>query len=348
MTDNDFISKIWQEGKRLYRDLPWRRVHDPYAILVSEVMLQQTQVARVEKYWQRFLQLFPTLDALAAADTSVVLEMWQGLGYNRRALALKRTAEMCSEQYQGQLPGDYDQLLALPGIGKATAGGITAFAYEKPTLYLETNVRTVFLHEYFPGIDGVTDKELEPLVERTCSQDNPRGWYYALLDYGAYLKAHTVNLSRRSKHHSVQSKFEGSRRQKRAEVVRLVLAQRNVSFADIYEMLCAFEESHGRENPDTALVQSIIDDLVLEGFFARTDQMPEDHTLADQGHSDELPEDQAHEGQGHSDELPENQRCADQVLGNVPQITNAKTRDAQPDCKTSPGYDPELVRYCVL
>ena len=93
VTERAFISKIWDEGKRLYRVLPWRGISDPYAVLVSEVMLQQTQVARVEKYWDRFLKLFPTLDALASAETSLVLEAWQGLGYNRRALALKRCAE---------------------------------------------------------------------------------------------------------------------------------------------------------------------------------------------------------------------------------------------------------------
>ncbi len=104
-------------------------------------MLQQTQVARVEKYWQRFMALFPTLDALASVETSLVLEMWQGFGYNRRALALKRTAEICSREFNGLLPESSEELLALPGIGKATAGGIMAFAYQKPSMYLETNVR---------------------------------------------------------------------------------------------------------------------------------------------------------------------------------------------------------------
>ena len=205
--EKQFVAKVWEEGKRLYRDLPWRGIDDPYAVLVSEVMLQQTQVSRVEKYWERFLHLFPTIDALASADTALVLEMWQGLGYNRRALALKRCAEICSKEHGGLLPSTYDELLRLPGIGKATAGGIMAFAYQKPTLYLETNVRTVFLHELFPYEENVSDKQLEPLVERTCSLDNPRGWYYALLDYGAYLKSVLPNPSRRSKHHVKQSKF---------------------------------------------------------------------------------------------------------------------------------------------
>ena len=270
MTEQEraFVSKIWNEGKRLYRDLPWRGIDDPYAVLVSEVMLQQTQVARVEKYWSRFLNLFPTIDALASADTATVLESWQGLGYNRRALALKRCAELCADRYKGTLPATSDALQELPGIGKATAGGIMAFAYQKPALYLETNVRTVFLHEFFPGQIDISDKQIEPLVERTCSLDDPRGWYYALLDYGAYLKSVLPNPSRRSRHHTQQSKFEGSRRQKRAELVRIVLAQQEVGFSDACTALSEFERAHGRGELDPELVRSIADDLVREGFFS--------------------------------------------------------------------------------
>lgn len=265
--EDQFIAKVWEEGARLYRDLPWRGIDDPYAVLVSEVMLQQTQVSRVEKYWDRFLKLFPTLDALASAETSLVLEAWQGLGYNRRALALKRCAEQCAEQYRGVLPDAYDELLVLPGIGKATAGGVLAFAYQKPVLYLETNVRTVFLHEFFPHEEEVSDRRIEPLVEQTCSKEDPRGWYYALLDYGAYLKSVLPNPSRRSRHHVIQSKFEGSRRQKRAEIVRLVLAQREVLFSEVVQALTEFEVKQKRAEPDAQLVRSILDDLVKEGFF---------------------------------------------------------------------------------
>ncbi len=263
------VAKVWSEGARLYRDLPWRNVEDPYAVMVSEIMLQQTQVARVEKYWKRFMALFPTLDALASAETSLVLEMWQGLGYNRRALALKRTAEICSREFNGTLPESQEELLSLPGIGKATAGGIMAFAYQKPSMYLETNVRTVFIHELFPGREKVSDKELEPLVWRTCSKEDPRGWYYALLDYGSYLKSMIPNPSRRSKHHTKQSKFEGSRRQKRAELVRFVLAQREASFRELVSALSDFEKKQGRKAPDADLVRSIASDLVAEGFFSQ-------------------------------------------------------------------------------
>ncbi len=263
------VSKVWEEGRRRYRDLPWRNTRDPYAIMLSEIMLQQTQVARVQKYWARFLDLFPTIDALASAETPLVLEMWQGLGYNRRALALKRCAEVCSRDYGGILPRSREELVALPGIGPATAGGILAFAYNEPGVYLETNVRTVFLHELFPDRDQVPDKEIAPHVERTCSLDDPRGWYYALLDYGNFLKSTLPNPSRRSKHHSRQSTFEGSRRQKRAELVRVLLAQRDVSLDDLQAALTEFEAAHGRQEPELALTCSIAEDLVKEGFFVK-------------------------------------------------------------------------------
>lgn len=266
---DQFKQTVWSQGRAQWRDLPWRNIDDAYAVLVSEVMLQQTQVVRVLDYWPRFLSLFPTLDALAAADTALVLEQWQGLGYNRRALALKRCAEICSDTYDGILPSTYDELIALPGIGKATAAGVRAFAYQQPGIYLETNVRTVFLHELFADQEGISDKDIEPLVDLTCSEDDPRGWYYALLDYGAYLKQTFPNPSRRSKHYTKQSKFEGSRRQKRAEVVRIVLAseEEGITFGDVAHELDAFEIKHKRNPPAPDLLESILADLVEEGFF---------------------------------------------------------------------------------
>lgn len=145
-----FVERVWAEGASRYRELPWRNIDDAYGVLVSEVMLQQTQVSRVLKHWERFMALFPTIDALAAADTAFVLEQWQGLGYNRRALALKRAAEQCSERYAGALPRTREELVELPGIGQATAAGVISFAYNEPSVYIETNVRTVFIHELFP------------------------------------------------------------------------------------------------------------------------------------------------------------------------------------------------------
>ncbi|WP_281654202.1 adenine glycosylase [Eggerthella sinensis] len=267
MGRDEFVELVRSEGERLYRVLPWRCIDDPYAVLVSEVMLQQTQVARVEKHWTRFLGLFPTIDALAAAGTADVLAQWQGLGYNRRALALKRAAEVCAAERGGKLPDTAEELEALPGIGPATAAGVMAFAYNRPSVYIETNVRTVFLHELFPACDKVSDRQLAPLVAATCPEDDARAWYYALLDYGAHLKTLVSNPSRRSAHYTRQSAFEGSRRQKRAELVRIVLAEPGIGADELAERLDAFERAAGRDGVDAATFDSIVGDLVTEGFF---------------------------------------------------------------------------------
>ena len=271
---DEFVARLLRVGDELYRDLPWRHIDDPYAVLVSEIMLQQTQVTRVGRFWERFLEAFPTLDALAAAAVPDVLERWQGLGYNRRALALKRTADQCAADGRGRLPDSYEGLLALPGIGPATAAGVMAFAHQVPGVYVETNVRAVFLHELFPHEDKVSDKMLEPLVAAAAfhptAAADPRRWYYGLLDYGAHLKATGVNPTRRSASYSRQSVFEGSRRQKRAWIVRRVLAApEGVEVAAVRADRHRAETEAARDGVDEALFASIVNDLVTEGFFRR-------------------------------------------------------------------------------
>lgn len=260
-------------GAELYRDLPWRNIDDAYGVLVSEVMLQQTQVARVLRYWDRWMGLFPTVDALAAADTAAVLEAWQGLGYNRRALALKRACEECSATRQGELPGAADELAKLPGIGPATAAGVVAFAHDRHAVYLETNVRSVFLHELFPEREAVPDKELLPYVAETCPAEGARSWYYALLDYGAHLKVQVVNPSRRSAHHARQGKFEGSRREKRSFILKQVLAaEGGLPLEELHARFSAFEADAGRPF-DRALLESLVEEMAREGFFRQEGEM---------------------------------------------------------------------------
>ena len=281
-----FVELVAKKGRELYRDLPWRRTYDPYAIWISEVMLQQTQVSRVDGRWQRWLERFPTVDALAAAAPSDVLEEWQGLGYNRRALSVHRAAQAISEA-GGVFPQDPKELVKLPGIGPATAAGIRAFAFNLHGVYLETNVRTVFLHELYPQAEGVPDSELVPLVELTCpasiagaadaaaTELTPRSWYYALLDYGAYLKKTIPNPSRRSKSHVKQSRFEGSHRQKRAELLRVLLAHKDeggAEFETLHQELCQIEVSAGRETLDEQVTLGLLEELAKEGFCQKNNE----------------------------------------------------------------------------
>ena len=280
-----FVEFVAKKGRELYRDLPWRRTYDPYAIWISEVMLQQTQVSRVDGRWQRWLERFPTVDALAAAAPSDVLEEWQGLGYNRRALSVHRAAQAISEA-GGVFPQDPKELVKLPGIGPATAAGIRAFAFNLHGVYLETNVRTVFLHELYPQAEGVPDSELVPLVALTCpasvedaadavAELTPRSWYYALLDYGAYLKKTIPNPSRRSKSHVKQSRFEGSHRQKRAELLRVLLAHKDeggAEFETLHQELCQIEVNAGRETLDEQVTLGLLEELAKEGFCQKNDE----------------------------------------------------------------------------
>jgi len=219
-----FKHTVWEYYKKYGRhSLPWRQTRDPYKILVSEIMLQQTQVERVIPFYTNFLKQFPTADALARATPKEVLKAWQGLGYNRRALNLKRAAEMIVRDCGCTFPREYESILALSGVGKATAGDIMAFAYNKPAIVIETNIRTVFLHHFFKDKVNISDKEISVLVEKTLDYENPRDWYYALMDYGSYLKRTLGNNTKQSKHYKKQSQFEGSNRQVRSKILKLIL-----------------------------------------------------------------------------------------------------------------------------
>jgi A/G-specific adenine glycosylase len=212
---------VWKHYRHRGRhDLPWRGTTDPYAILVSEVMLQQTQVSRVVPKYKAFLTAFPTVTALAAAPLFTVLRMWQGLGYNRRAKLLQATAQVVVLKYAGQFPRDEATLRSLPGIGPYTASALLAFAYNVPVVLIETNVRAVFLHHCVPTAEKVPDSALLPLIAQALPRDRAREWYWALMDYGSYLKTQHGNASRRSRTYAKQSQFVGSNRQVRGAIVR--------------------------------------------------------------------------------------------------------------------------------
>ena len=207
------------------RTMPWRKTEDPYRVLVSEFMLQQTQVERVLGKYPSFIEAFPDFHSLADASLKVVLSLWQGLGYNRRAVNLWKTAQLVVEEHYGNLPDSPDELIQLPGIGRATAGAIRAFAFNRPVVFIETNIRRAFIHHFFQDRMDVRDREILPLVEETLDHENPRQWYYALMDYGAMLGRLPSNPNRRSAHYARQTPFEGSDRQVRGRVIGALLEQ---------------------------------------------------------------------------------------------------------------------------
>lgn len=220
----EFQEAVWdfyhEHGRH---DLPWRQGQlDPYHILVSELMLQQTQVGRVIPKYHEFLARFPDVQRLAAAPLGEVLRAWSGLGYNRRAKFLQQAAQVIVTQFGGVFPPSVAELTQLPGVGVNTAGAIVAYAFDRPVSFVETNIRTVYLHHFFHDETNVADKAILELVEQTLDAEHARDWYWALMDYGAHLKKTVGNPNQRSRSYAKQPKFEGSRRQIRGQVLRLL------------------------------------------------------------------------------------------------------------------------------
>lgn len=213
---HDFQRRVWQYYDRHGRDMPWRRDTSLYSVLVSELMLQQTQVARVITKFEAFVERFPDVTSLAIAPLADVIIMWQGLGYNRRAKYLHDAAQLISKRGE---PRTRDELMTLPGVGPNTAGAIMAYTYNQPEVFIETNIRTVYIHEFFPDRQAVTDREITDIVTLTLDHDNPREWYWAVMDYGAYLKQTDARLGQ-SKQYKKQPPLKGSLREMRGEILR--------------------------------------------------------------------------------------------------------------------------------
>lgn len=221
--EGKFVETVWEYYRRHgRRSLPWRRTKNPYRILVSEVMLQQTQVERVVPKYTVFLKKFPTLATLASASLGDVLRVWQGLGYNRRAKMLHQCAQAVVREYKGRFPHTHSELMRLPGIGHYTAGAVMAFAFGESVSVIETNIRTVYIHHFFHDDTDVLDADIQKIVARTLDVTNPREWYYALMDYGTFLKKTVGNQNSRSKHYAKQSTFKNSDRQIRGAILRLL------------------------------------------------------------------------------------------------------------------------------
>lgn len=212
--EKEFVKAVWKYYiSHGGQSLPWRRTKNPYHILVSEIMLQQTQVDRVIPKYKSFLGRFPTLQKLSEASLGEVLTEWQGLGYNRRAKMLHQCAKDVVGHHKGKLPKEYSALVKLSGIGPYTAGAVMAFAYNDAIPVIETNIRSVIIHHFFNDANDVSDGEVMKVVQNTLDAENQREWYYALMDYGVSIKKEFGNPNSRSKHYTKQSIFKGSDRE---------------------------------------------------------------------------------------------------------------------------------------
>ncbi len=230
-----FKKAIWDYYKKNRRSFPWRERAKKmsakewtYRVVISEIMLQQTQAPRVVEKFNSFMKKFPDFPSLARAPLARVLAEWQGLGYNRRGMYVKKLAETVVEKYAGVLPHTFAELVELPSIGPHTAGSILAFAFNSPEPFIETNIRSVYIHFFFKNKAGVSDKEIYEIVAATIDQKNPREWFYAIMDYGVMVKqaarrARTHDPARRSKHYKKQSTFKGSNRELRAALLKSLL-----------------------------------------------------------------------------------------------------------------------------
>jgi A/G-specific adenine glycosylase len=247
--------------------MPWRESRSPYRVFVSEIMLQQTSVPMVTPRYRAFLREFPSFKALAASGVGDVIRAWKGLGYNRRALALLQSARIVSSVHRGRLPRSIDELVELPGVGAATAAAVIVYAFNIPAAFIETNVRRVFLHFFFPGEEKVPDSRILPLVERTMDRENPREWFYALMDYGTFLagrgegrvppaERRAADALRRSSRYRRQGDFEGSHRQLRGRVLKLMLEMKRAGLEDISAALGG-----------DARLEKALQQLVAEGFL---------------------------------------------------------------------------------
>ena len=256
---SSFRKKIYGYYDQHGRDLPWRKKLNPYRVLVSEIMLQQTQVERVIDKFQEFLEAFPDFNSLAHAPLPRLLKIWQGMGYNRRVLALKALAQKVVAEHRGMLPREPEQLIALPGIGPYTAGAIAAFAFNRPVVFMDTNIRRVYIHEFFHDRDDIHDDEIIPFLERTMDAGHPRKWYNALMDYGTMLKKEHVNPNRRSAHYARQSPFENSNRQVRGTILKVLVTESQLSSAQIVK----------RTGMDSERVKQNLVQLMEEGFIKK-------------------------------------------------------------------------------
>ena len=221
---SEFRRLVYAAYKKEGRSFPWRENTGAWGVLVSELMLQQTQTERVIPYWKRWMEKWPCPAALADASLEDALREWSGLGYNRRAKNLRDCAGIIAGDFHGKVPDTPEVLEQLPGIGPYTAGAVACFAYNYPSVFAETNIRSVIIHFYFKEKDKIHDREIKTVLEKTLDRENPRTWYWALMDYGAALKKAGLNPDRKSARYNRQSAFKGSFRQIRGSIMRAIIS----------------------------------------------------------------------------------------------------------------------------
>lgn len=252
------IYNYYNENRRSFT---WREEISAYRVVVSEIMLQQTQTSRVMHKFEEWMKSFPSFKDLSRASVQQVLSCWQGLGYNRRGLALYEFAKRVEVEFKGVVPANEVVLQTFKGIGPNTAGSICAFAFNKPVVFIETNIRTVFIHSFFKGQKDIHDKQLLPLIEQTLDKDNAREWYYALMDYGVYLKTTLKVSNQASKHYATQTRFEGSKRQMRGAIVRVLSKVHTMSYDELSELI-TFELPENKHD-----LYGVVNDLQKDGFI---------------------------------------------------------------------------------
>lgn len=222
---------VWYEQNK--RDLPWRHTTNPYRIMVSEIMLQQTQVDRVIPKYEAFLKAFPNIWDLAEAPTSQVLELWSGLGYNGRAIRLQEAAKIICKRYSGQVPKNRDALLDLPGIGPYTANAILSFACNLPYPCMDTNIRRIILHELKLS-EKTSAEHLYAIAESLIPEGLSRDWHNALMDYGSSM---LTTKATGIKPLTTQSKFFHSRRWYRGQILKLLVKEKELTIKELAQRL---------------------------------------------------------------------------------------------------------------
>ena len=223
--------------------MPWRQDTRPYYVLVSELMLQQTQVSRVIPKFEAFISAFPSEKALATASLADVLKQWQGLGYNRRAKFLHEAAKKIVAL--GSFPDNETDLVSLPGVGKNTAGAILAYSFNTPVLFVETNIRTVYIHHFFTDDVDVDDSAIIDKLAETIDTEHPREFYWSLMDYGSWLKTNGIKNIDQSKTYKRQAPLKGSIREVRGMIIR-ELSNEDMSYKMLRERISTddrFEKS---------------------------------------------------------------------------------------------------------